>query len=99
MINLGLLNQHEYSLKDEAGSVKALGMDYIHIPVIFERPQRHNLIDFFSSLEANKGKKGLCALRHEYARVHLYRALQRHPPEAAASNRRLRPCAASGNRT
>ena len=57
VINLGLLNQPEYSLKDEAGSVKALGMDYIHIPVIFDSPQRSNLVDLFSSLEVNKGKK------------------------------------------
>jgi protein tyrosine phosphatase (PTP) superfamily phosphohydrolase (DUF442 family) len=57
VINLGLLNQPEYSLKDEAGSVSALRMDYIHIPVIFDSPQRSNLVDLFSSLEANKGKK------------------------------------------
>ncbi len=94
VINLGLLNQHEYSLKDEAGSVKALGMDYIHIPVIFERPQSHNLIDFFSSLEANKGKKVFvhCAMNMRASTfIGLYSAIRLKQPleQAFAPLRRI----------
>jgi protein tyrosine phosphatase (PTP) superfamily phosphohydrolase (DUF442 family) len=57
VINLGMLNNPEYSLKDEAGSVSALGMGYIHIPVVFEDPKRQNLLDFFKVMENNLGKK------------------------------------------
>ncbi len=57
VINLGLLNQPEYSLRDEAGSVKSLGMEYIHIPVIFERPTRRNLDDFFKAMDDRKDSK------------------------------------------
>jgi len=37
IVNLGL-HSHERALPDEAASVKALGMEYIHIPVEFEQP-------------------------------------------------------------
>ena len=36
VINLGL-HTHEKALPDEAASVAALGMRYVHIPVPFER--------------------------------------------------------------
>ena len=73
MINLGMLNNPEYSLKDEAGSVSALGMEYVHIPVVFENPTRQNLLDFFKAME-EAGEKDLRALRHEHARFNLYRS-------------------------
>lgn len=37
VINLATINPR-YSLKDEAGSVQALGMNYYHIPVEWEHP-------------------------------------------------------------
>lgn len=37
IINLGL-HSHEKALPDEAGSVRRLGMTYIHIPVDFQNP-------------------------------------------------------------
>ena len=37
VINLGLLDQ-SYSLEDEAGLVRALGMNYYHIPVVWDHP-------------------------------------------------------------
>jgi len=37
IVNLGL-HTHERALPDEAGSVAALGMTYIHIPVDFQNP-------------------------------------------------------------
>ena len=57
VINLGMLNNPEYSLTDESGSVSALGMGYVHIPVDFEDPTRQNLLDFFKVMEENRGKK------------------------------------------
>ena len=57
VINLGMLNNPEYSLRDEAGSVSALGMGYVHIPVVFEDPTRQNLLDFFKVMDDNQGKK------------------------------------------
>jgi protein tyrosine phosphatase (PTP) superfamily phosphohydrolase (DUF442 family) len=57
IINLGLHDNPEYSLKDEAASVKALGMEYIHIPVLFKHPTRQNLDDFFKAMDEHKAKK------------------------------------------
>ena len=57
VINLGMLDNPEYSLKDEAGSINSLGMDYVHITVVFESPTRQNLLDFFKAMEDGKGKK------------------------------------------
>jgi protein tyrosine phosphatase (PTP) superfamily phosphohydrolase (DUF442 family) len=45
IINLGLLGQ-DYSLKDEAGLVRSLGMDYYHIPVEWDNPKIENFIEF-----------------------------------------------------
>ena len=38
VINLALHDDLRYSLKDEASSVQALGIEYIHIPVQFGAP-------------------------------------------------------------
>ena len=39
VVNLGL-HTHEKALPDEAGTVRRLGMEYIHIPVDFQNPTR-----------------------------------------------------------
>jgi protein tyrosine phosphatase (PTP) superfamily phosphohydrolase (DUF442 family) len=87
VINLGMLNNPEYSLKDEAGSVRALGMDYIHIPVFFEHPTRQNLVDFFAAMDGSNGKKVFvhCAMNMRASTfVGLYNALRlAQPPEQA----------------
>jgi protein tyrosine phosphatase (PTP) superfamily phosphohydrolase (DUF442 family) len=87
IINLGLLNQPEYSLKDEAGSVKALGIDYIHIPVVFEHPARQNLVDFFKAMDDHRGKKILvhCAMNmRASAFIGLYNAIRLKQPREQA---------------
>lgn len=56
VINLALSNA-EYSLKDEAASVRQIGMEYIHIPVIWSAPGLSELELFFESMDANQGKK------------------------------------------
>ena len=56
VINLGLLGQ-SYSLPDERGVVAALGMEYVHIPVVWEQPTQDDLEQFFAAMDACKGKK------------------------------------------
>jgi uncharacterized protein (TIGR01244 family) len=41
VINLGL-HSHEKALRDEAATVAALGMVYVHIPVDFQNPTEHD---------------------------------------------------------
>jgi uncharacterized protein (TIGR01244 family) len=45
IINLGL-HTSEKALPDEAASVAALGMRYIHIPVDFQNPTEHDFAEF-----------------------------------------------------
>lgn len=45
IINLGL-HSHEKALPDEAASVAALGMTYVHIPVDFNRPTEDDFEHF-----------------------------------------------------
>lgn len=56
IINLGLLDTL-YALKDEKASVKALGMYYLHIPVLFETPQLTDLSAFIDKMSRHDGKK------------------------------------------
>ena len=56
VINLGLLDQ-DYSLADEAGLVRSLGLDYHHIPVDFKAPTREDLGRFFELMQASEGRR------------------------------------------
>ncbi|MBF0165746.1 MAG: protein tyrosine phosphatase family protein [Magnetococcales bacterium] len=51
IINLALHDDPRYSLKDERGTVHALGMEYIHIPVPFSAPRREDLQAFLTTME------------------------------------------------
>jgi protein tyrosine phosphatase (PTP) superfamily phosphohydrolase (DUF442 family) len=57
IINLALHDDPRYSLKDETSYVKSLGIEYIHIPVQFDKPSKSDLISFFNAMESNKNKK------------------------------------------
>lgn len=57
VVNLALHDDPRYSLKDEAGSVAALGMEYIHIPVAFDRPTREDLRAFMAAMAQHRGQK------------------------------------------
>jgi beta-lactamase/hydrolase/phosphatase family protein len=48
VINLALHNDPRYSLGDEVGCVRGLGMDYVHIPVPFNAPTEDNLRAFIA---------------------------------------------------
>lgn len=55
VIDLALLDA-EYSLPDEAGLVRSLGMDFEHVPVIWERPTLNDLQDFFAAMQRHAGR-------------------------------------------
>jgi protein tyrosine phosphatase (PTP) superfamily phosphohydrolase (DUF442 family) len=56
VINLAL-HDAEYSLRDEAACVQQQGLDYIHLPVIWQRPTAQNLDDFFAIMQQQQGKQ------------------------------------------
>lgn len=50
VVNLAL-HSHEKALPDEAASVKALGMNYVHIPVVFDNPTETDFRNFCDTME------------------------------------------------
>jgi len=56
IVNLGL-SDTKYALPNEAVLVEKLGMDYLHIPVIFESPQLSELADFIAYMNHHTDKK------------------------------------------
>ena len=52
VINLALHDDPRYSLTDEAASVGALGMEYVHIPVAFKAPAEADLEAFSEAMDA-----------------------------------------------
>ena len=73
VINLAL-HDAEYALPDEAASVRALGMDYVHIAVAFGVPRQDDLRAFFAVMDANAGRN-LGALRGQQARIGVHRTV------------------------
>lgn len=57
IINIALHDDPRYSLKDETSYVKSLGIQYVHIPVQFDKPLKSDLESFFNVMESNKSKK------------------------------------------
>lgn len=57
VINLALHDDPRYSLKDEASSVRALGIEYFHIPVQFAAPTTYDLASFFDAMDRSKGRR------------------------------------------
>jgi protein tyrosine phosphatase (PTP) superfamily phosphohydrolase (DUF442 family) len=55
VVNLGL-HTHERALPDEAGTVAALGMRYIHMPVDFKNPTEADFARFCSVMAELKDK-------------------------------------------
>lgn len=87
VINLALHDDPRYSLADEPGTVRGLGMDYVHIPVQFARPTAGDFTAFAVAMQQN---------RHRQVWVHcaanmrvtvflgLYRVLQENCQEQEA---------------
>ena len=79
VINLALHDDPRYSLNDEAAAVRALGMEYIHIPVIFSAPAPAQLTQFCDAMDAHAGKRIFvhCAANYRVtAFIGLYRVLR-----------------------
>lgn len=57
VINLALHDDPRYSLRDEAMLVRELGLEYVHIPVLFDAPTGDDLATFFETMDRNKGKR------------------------------------------
>lgn len=57
VVNLALHDDPRYSLIDEASSVRALGMEYVHIPVQFGAPTTRDLTQFFEVMDRSKGRR------------------------------------------
>jgi len=75
------------ALKDEPGAVAALGMEYVHIPVVFSAPAETDLLAFFAAMDAARERKVLvhCAANKRVtAFLGLYRVIkQGWSPEQA----------------
>ncbi len=56
VINLALTTS-DNALPDEGGIVRAHGMRYIHIPVVWEGPTLDDLRAFFEVMQARRGQK------------------------------------------
>src|SRR5215470_6861879 len=56
VINLAL-GTTPRDLPNEPGIVAAHGLDYAHIPVVFDAPTDNDLSQFFAAMEANQHKK------------------------------------------
>ena len=55
VINLGLAGQ-AYSLADERERVESLGLEYVHIPVAWKRPEAHDLDRFIEVMRTLEGR-------------------------------------------
>jgi len=87
IINLALHDDPRYSLPDEAASVRALGLDYVHIPVQFGAPTQSDLERFFEAMEQHSTERiwvHCAANMRVSAFLGLYRTLRQGWPEAQA---------------
>jgi protein tyrosine phosphatase (PTP) superfamily phosphohydrolase (DUF442 family) len=93
VINLAL-GTTPRDLSNEADLVTGQGMDYIHIPVIFDNPTDADLTRFFDAMDENQDKKRFVhciANMRVSAFVFLYRVLRQGmaPDEARAMMQRI----------
>ncbi len=94
VINLAMHDDPRYSLPDEPGLVRELGMQYRHVPVIWEQPRREDLEAFFAALDEAGHAPTLvhCAANMRVsAFVGLYLVLRegREPDEAFSTMRSI----------
>jgi protein tyrosine phosphatase (PTP) superfamily phosphohydrolase (DUF442 family) len=87
VINLALHDDPRYSLADEAGTVRSLGLDYVHIPVQFAAPKQSELLAFFDAMDARTEDKVWvhCAANYRVtAFLGLYRMIRHGWPRERA---------------
>lgn len=75
VINLAM-ERDEYSPRDEAGTARALGMEYEHLPVVWTHPTRERFEAFRQAMKRHEGQKVFvhCAAN---MRVSVFTALYR----------------------
>lgn len=86
VVNLALATSTN-ALADEKQVVEAQGMEYVHIPVIWENPTLEDVEQFFSVMEANTDKKVFvhCAANMRVsAFMYLYRCICKRISEEEA---------------
>ncbi len=86
IINLALPNSPD-ALANEKQIVESQGMEYIHIPVVWENPTIENYKDFFQAMQAREDKKIFihCAANRRVAVfMYLYRRLRQGVSEEEA---------------
>jgi len=86
VINLALLDA-DYAIAEEPELVRALGMEFIHIPVIWENPTAQDFQRFCAAMRRCRGRKIFlhCAANMRVsAFLALYRILALGWPRAAA---------------
>jgi protein tyrosine phosphatase (PTP) superfamily phosphohydrolase (DUF442 family) len=74
-------------LPNEADVVAAQGMEYIHIPVVWDNPTEADLVRFFEVMDATQDKKRFVhciANMRVSAFLFLYRVLRQGMPSEAA---------------
>lgn len=74
-------------LPNEAERVTELGLEYIHIPVIWDNPTEENLARFFDAMDENRDKKRFVhciANMRVSAFIFLYRVLRQGVPQEEA---------------
>ncbi len=88
VINLALEDSSN-ALPKEQEIVESQGMQYIHIPVIWEKPTEENLQEFIQVMKANADKKifvHCAANKRVSAFIYLYRRTQEGIGDEAAKN-------------
>lgn len=86
VVNLAL-PESVNALPDEKQLVEAQGMQYVNIPVVWEKPTLENVNEFFNVMEVNADKKKLvhCAANMRVsAFMYLYRHIHEHISEEEA---------------
>lgn len=86
VINLALLDA-EYSVPDEPGLVRSLGMEFIHIPVVWKQPTQQDFHYFCAAMRQSQGRKMFlhCAANKRVSVfLALYRILKLDWPQATA---------------
>jgi protein tyrosine phosphatase (PTP) superfamily phosphohydrolase (DUF442 family) len=77
VINLALTDSPK-ALPQEKELVESQGMEYVHIPVVWEQPEVEDALKFFRAMNTNSGKKifvHCAANKRVSAFIYLYRTL------------------------
>ena len=86
VVNLAV-SSPDCALADEASIVTDLGLDHVHIPVVWTSPTPDDLAQFFAVMDANRDRRVFvhCALNYRVSSfMYLYRVLSLAADEETA---------------